>query len=889
MMRALIFVATIGLAPWVQAEGQDAPFSAHMDRAAQEMGRGDHQQAASAYRQALESARSDAEKAHAIWGLSRAHELAGDRREALNVLATALRLQPAEAADQAEARRANQWLLTCLQRLAQLAERDREHALAAEAHEQILRIFSVEAPEAAEAALGLARAERDAGRANRAIERLEQVLASGGESDWHHQARIMLAQMLTEEGRYEEALQVASAALPERRSQILVLIASASIDAGDYAAAAEAALAVLRDEPDHPQAARLLYRSAQRLGELDSLRGRLEREAAGEDGEAAVRLLAQIASWEDDPADALRWYRRLAELHPTDPDTLVRLGRAALLARELALAEQALRRARDLAPEHPEAANSLGELLVRQDRTDEAIDLFKHAVRYDPRNPSSVLSLTQTLGRHSLHHAAAGVVAEAREAVGDDALLAYELAGVFQQMLRYEDAAREYLRAIEAGEVPARAVGHQLERLATDEVAGKAVLSEIEAYLQRSVPSSEVRLALGRVLLSAGRGEQALELLSEVADASAEVAQLGREAELRGEDELALRLYRTSLGLGVPPGQTAEVALRMARLQEAQGDWREALQTLELVPALQEHPDALLMRARTLQSKARRLDDAEQAWRQLLAVAGGDPTYAGAAQEGLADWLFAVGNYDEAEKAWTEILAADARGSTPPDREFEMPPLPPGFSMPPQPLPELRGSDLPNEAADPARAMLRLAEIALRRGEFEQAEGRFRALLHRHPESDRARDALQWIAFMQENLGSGGHAEKLYLQALGMRERGEFAEAQILLIEVAGTRGEALADNALLLLGEIRAEAGEPKRAAETWLSLVERFPESLLAPEALLLAARVKHARLGEIEAAEALLRRIIDEHPQAALAHQARAELELLPGPRERQQANP
>ncbi len=184
----------------------------------------------------------------------------------------------------------------------------------------------------------------------------------------------------------------------------------------------------------------------------------------------------------------------------------------------------------------------------------------------------------------------------------------------------------------------------------------------------------------------------------------------------------------------------------------------------------------------------------------------------------------------------------------------------------------------------PARAALRLGEIALRRGEPDRAEERLRLVAEAWPDSDEANDALSRLAFIRENLGDrershgGGRAEEDYLAALGLVDRGAFEAAEALLREVAATRGEPLADDALMLIAEARHHAGDAAASADSYLRVAERFGDGLLAPEALLRAARLLRDEVGDTTAAAGVLRTLVVEHPDSAAAGQARPELELL-----------
>ncbi len=879
-LRHLVTTAVILMIVPVAVQAEEETFAEAMADAAGQMQEGRYEDAVGAYERAMEAARSDSERAHATWGLSRAFEARGDRRATMQALRGVLDLQP-ETSEGEEDPIGIRWLESCLQQLAQIADRLREEGLARQARERLVELAGPDSSQAAEALLNLARVERDAGEVDSAIECLDRILASETQTEFHREARGMLAQILADAGHHERALAVAREAPETRRPQMLMLVAGALVDAGESETAAEIAREVLDASPDDQNAARLIYQIAVSEGELASLRDRLEAEADEEAGESAVRLLAHIARWGEDSEAAVTWYRRLVENHPEDADLRVTLGKLALDAQMHDVAEEALRQALDIAPDHQRAEVALGEVLVRRGRTDEAIEAFRSAVDYDPHELGTVQSLAQMLSRYSLHHAALEAFEEARAVADDTTLLSYEVAGVFKALLKYEEAAREYLQAMEADELPPRAIGHQLERLAADELAGDAVLEMIEAYVQRVDSPAEVRLALARVLLIAGRSESALELLQGIREAAGEVVQLGREAQLRGETKLAQRLYLLALDLEPHSRQSAQVAIRMARLQHEDGAWREALSTLEGAVGLREDPDALLMRARILQYNARRLEDAREVWKKLLTAAGDDAAYVAEARRGLADWLFSMGKLDEAEEAYSELLPDEPADDDEEGRYLDLPPPPPGFEMPPIASPERIEAMPDDDGSDPGWAMLRIAEIALRRGELQEARERFRAVVREYPESERANDALDWLSLIKENFSGEGRAEEDYLRALQLRDRGEIGPAEELALEIAGMQGAKLADNALLLVGELQAFRGDAEKAVQTWLSIPDRLPDSLLAPEALLGAARLAQRELEDVEKTASILRRILDEYPDSAVAHQARSELDLLPSP--------
>lgn len=868
MRRAAVALCVVLAAAVSWAQDGGPPTYDKLLAAAHEHTRaGRHAEAEEALRQAVDAANTDEERAAAILTLGESLEARGKRREAVAALQRALALE-----------RGGDWLMRCLQRLGWLAEQSRQVEVAQQAWERVVELAGPDAPEAGAALVALARLDREAGRLDEALARLQALLQHDVHHAWHREARETVAEILLAREQYDRALEAARGIDDEtRRRRLELQIADQLIDAGKPAQGARLAWEMLDEAPGYLPAMRLIYRAAIEQDALPALRERLQAEAAGDAPEAALAFLGEIARWEDDTEAALEHLRRLAELRPDDPDVLVDLGEAALDADRPEVGEAALREALTLSPDHRGALITLAEVLVQRGQTDEAINLLKRAVGYDPADVGTVQSLDNALRRYSLHHARVAVIEAARERSGDDTLMAWELAQAYIDLLRYEDATHELLVALDSDGTPARAVGMELERLVADELAGRDVLAAVRQHLAATTaPSDTERLALARVLLAAGDREGAQGLLEGAEGAGLAVADLARETELRGDDDVAASLYAMALGMAIPDPQRAEVAFNLARLQREQGEWRQALQTLEAGPSLDSHPEALLMRAQLLTDRAHRLDEAQEAWEGLLELAGAEPRYVAAARHGMADWLFASGRLDEAEQAYAQ-LAGETETLEP---WGDLPPLPPGLVLP-------GGVALPMEAQevvgpDPARAALRLAEIALRRGDLEEAEERFRFVAAQHAKSPWVNDALERLAFMRENLDGRGSAERRYFEALALRAQGNARTARDLLLEIAGTRDEPLADDALVALAELRAEQEEARGAADTWLSVAERFPDSLLAPQALLRAAEVLRDELDDTAGAMSALRHVIEDYPDSAAAHEARSALELLPPPR-------
>lgn len=171
--------------------------------------------------------------------------------------------------------------------------------------------------------------------------------------------------------RFVEAVQRASTA----RMLYHVQWAFAARDAGGERAMRSAAAALLALWPDHP---RSCFSAAQALGKVDPL--------------AAIEL-----------------YRRVNELEPQWGAPYQNLGNLLMDLKQYEAAEAALRRALELDPRDVHAANSLGALLHRQDRIDEAREHYHKALALRP--------MFETWANLGLLEEAAGRFTEAERAL----------------------------------------------------------------------------------------------------------------------------------------------------------------------------------------------------------------------------------------------------------------------------------------------------------------------------------------------------------------------------------------------------------------------------------------------------------------------------------------
>lgn len=178
--------------------------------------------------------------------------------------------------------------------------------------------------------------------------------------------------------------------------------ARASLGAGQFERAREAALAGLAKSPDDPGLLQVAGRASLELG-LDDAPGYLERAAAAGPSDAAI--------WRDLGADfaflgrlenARQAFRRAVELLPGDSRALLDAGLASLAAGRTGDAVAYLKQAAQLEPDSDAALRGLLEIHRREGRLGEALTAALRVEERAPADPVASLDVAElclALGR----------------------------------------------------------------------------------------------------------------------------------------------------------------------------------------------------------------------------------------------------------------------------------------------------------------------------------------------------------------------------------------------------------------------------------------------------------------------------------------------------------
>jgi len=236
---------------------------------------------------------------------------------------------------------------------------------------------------------------------------------------------------------------------------------------------------------------------------------------------------------------------------------------------------------------------------------------------------------------------------------------------------------------------------------------------------------------------------------------------------------------------------------------------------------------------------------AAEEYERLLKAAAPGPE-ADEARFGLASSLLFLGKYREARQQFAEFLKA-----------------------------------APDHPEAPA-ARFRVGEAAYLTGDMAAAREALEAFTAGNPGHRLLEDAWPRLGDVYVRQADWAKARRAYEQALALRADGPAADrsrlglgralaaqgqadaALTVLGEVVGRGKGELADRARLEVGKVQAAAGRPAEAAEAFEGLEKAAPRSPLAAEARLGRAEAL-ARLGRRDEAEALLRPLAADAPQA------------------------
>jgi len=375
---------------------------------------------------------------------------------------------------------------------------------------------------------------------------------------------------------------------------------------------------------------------------------------------------------------------------------------------------------------------------------------------------------------------------------------------------------------------------------------------ELAAFLREELARhpEHVMLAyeLGEALYNAGRREAAavewngvLRAVSETPDGAEILFQYGGQWEKRGLYGIAETAYRTLIDRHGRSQRVPEAMLRLGGCQEQMSQPDTALVVYEgLIAAFsrrRESQEARYRIGRIRFDVFRDVDAALEAFRRTADTPGG--RWRPDALLGIAACQVIRNELSDADRTYASV-SQERRGT--------------GYDE---------------------RASLERGRLAYYEGDFERAIQHLEATVGGFPEGALANDALSLLVMIEAHLG--GREEELRTYAYAQLRRrqwraGDAVNALEDLLERAPSSG--LADDALALLGTLRANAEDVPGALRTYDMVLSKYPESDLCPQVRLEMARL-YERLGQLTQAVEMYEMFLVAYPEDVRAGEARMDL--------------
>ena len=286
--------------------------------------------------------------------------------------------------------------------------------------------------------------------------------------------------------------------------------------------------------------------------------------------------LGKILLDRGEPVPAIDHFKRVVELKPDHYNAWNNLGLAYTGLEQYAVAESALDQARRLRPGDETILVNYATLLVRQERFDEAGDIYRHVINHYPASVPAHMNLGNMLAGLQKYDAAERVYAKARELQPDNPVLLYNLGNLARDREDLPLALEYYEGAVAVAPDYVDAL-HNID-----------VLRRRQAYASAQLNMAESLAALGRYAEAAARYRQVLGLDAGSVPAQGRLAWILATAPdenvRRPKEAVAL----ASAAVSATAGEVPELLDTLAAAQAAAGNFREALEQIGVAIELAE-------------------------------------------------------------------------------------------------------------------------------------------------------------------------------------------------------------------------------------------------------------------------------------------------------------
>ena len=576
--------------------------------------------------------------------------------------------------------------------------------------------------------------------------------------------------------------------------------------------------------------------------------------AADDDSQVRSRVfLAEQYASEGRTEDAADLFREVYDAHPEQmraarglKSCLLELKRwdelSAILQKELAEA-----------PEDPSLLEQLGTVAAQKGDREGATRWWRGILDTQRGSRGAYTLVAELMTRNRLLDEALAVYAEGDSLYPGE--FTREKAALHELRFEFDGATAEYLKFLANTPSSLSWVEGRLLRIGEAEESLDPVIARVQKALAgghepggtRRVRANELvlRKLLADLALEGGRHEEACDqyfrLVDDEPSQTPALLVFGKRCQADGAYETAIRVFerivRDVKDARVVPSALTEIA----RSQRELGRWDDALKTYARLedefPETDFALDARFQRGVILRDGRGRPDEAEAIFRSLIALPRGPWGEAGP-QLQVAECALDLGDLDKARGIFAAIRSRDFSEVT---REL---------------------------------ALFEEANALFYAAKFDSADSLYKEVATQFPRGAHVNDALRMSILLNTNPGEPEVMAEYASAKLDLRAHR--APAAVKRLEVLGaTHTEAaLADDALLLLGEARRSAGDPRGALAALDQAVQAAQVPDLAADARLLKAEILAKDLSDRDRALAEYEDLIVQHPETLAADRARDE---------------
>ncbi len=469
--------------------------------------------------------------------------------------------------------------------------------------------------------------------------------------------------------------------------------------------------------------------------------------------------------------------------------------------------------------------------------------------------------------------------AAGRRALGQPAAFAADLENLHKASNRLDAAMDDCMQMLRQNGAVDGWVGEELVSLAkmsTQPGSGGSRSGAVTAELltlARTLPDQlPLRTVALRVLLVQNRGETAVAFATQLdrdtrrtADLPSALIMLAQLAQESGDSTTARNAARQGMSVVLKPADAVAARWILAREADAQGRVDDAVtlyrQVVALADSVRAHDDGASalsrstvigalndapLRVGALELRRGRPDAAIAAYEQVIAApTSGKVGQVEAARVALADCYLAVGRLEEAKGQYEKIAKSS-----------------------------------PSRTAR-EHAAFGLGEAAFFGGNYKDAAEQYRALTDVFPEGASVNDALQRILLIAECQPDGAGLAR-YATAERQIRAARFDSAVVVLRALAaGDTLSPVTPLAALRIGDVLLAQQRAAEAAAAYAAVVDNFPQSRQAPDALRAQAAIYAERLGQPSKALDLYTRFLLAYPTNVFVSDVRAKAEKLRRP--------